>query len=193
MTSLYELLIKSSKGDNEAQLSIIEKFQPLLRKYARYLEYEDAYDDLVCDLIAMCKSFDAIKLRKTSDAALLSYIKVGVINIYKVLLKRVLKEKGKPVEFKGGSASDFDYIEIWDKLTPVEDEHIGLEYDFLLSILTKYEAEIVILFYFHRHSVKDIAQFYHVKPPAICQAKSSALRKLRKYYTEENHDKNGGV
>lgn len=197
MPALYDLLIKSSKGDNDALLKVIEKFQPLLRKYAHNLNYEDAYSDLMCNLIETCKSFDMNNIRTPTQATLVVYIKTCVINSYKALLRNKLKEKSNLIYFispsKDSECSNDNYIDFWDKLASVEDEHLKLEHDFLLSILTKYEAEVVMLFYFHKHSVKDIAQYYHVKPPAICQAKSSALRKLKKYYTEETHVMNGGV
>ena len=34
-------------GNHDAMLQLITRFQPLLKKYARILNYEDSYNDLV--------------------------------------------------------------------------------------------------------------------------------------------------
>lgn len=42
---LCDLICNAQKGDKEAVLELIQKFSPLFRKYARKLNYEDAYED----------------------------------------------------------------------------------------------------------------------------------------------------
>ncbi len=48
-----ELISKSQSGDEDATLILIEKFKPLLKKYAYKLSYEDAYNDLLVDFIEL--------------------------------------------------------------------------------------------------------------------------------------------
>ena len=51
---LYEQIIKS-KGDNNALLDLVAKFEMLLKKYASMLncEYTDAYGDLLAFFIKL--------------------------------------------------------------------------------------------------------------------------------------------
>lgn len=43
---LYDLLISGQQGCKASQLALLNKFEPLLKKYAWYLSYEDALQDL---------------------------------------------------------------------------------------------------------------------------------------------------
>lgn len=44
---LRELILNAQLGNQDALLAIIEKFKPINMKYARKLNYEDAYEDLI--------------------------------------------------------------------------------------------------------------------------------------------------
>ena len=69
-------LIKEPNKDNI--LLLIEKFKPLLNKYARLLNYEDAYQDLVVFFIAMIKEFPSIE----NEGKIVNYIGKCVRNEY---------------------------------------------------------------------------------------------------------------
>lgn len=44
--TLFDLFLNAYNGNSFAQLQIVQRFQPLLKKYAALLKYEDAYSDL---------------------------------------------------------------------------------------------------------------------------------------------------
>lgn len=41
--TLFDLFLNAYNGNSFAQLQIVQRFQPLLKKYAALLKYEDAY------------------------------------------------------------------------------------------------------------------------------------------------------
>lgn len=54
----YNLLVKAQLGNQEAMLELINRFQPLLKKYARKMEYDDAYEDCVLFFIELIKKIN---------------------------------------------------------------------------------------------------------------------------------------
>jgi len=51
-----ELISRSQTGDKTATLELIEKFHPLLKKYAFRLFYDDAYDELLVDFVGLLQA-----------------------------------------------------------------------------------------------------------------------------------------
>ncbi len=49
---LNSTIRNAQKNDEENMLLLIEKFRPLMVKYARKLNYEDAYDDIMLYFIS---------------------------------------------------------------------------------------------------------------------------------------------
>jgi hypothetical protein len=48
-----DIIVRSQGGDGDATLLLIEKFNPLLKKYAYKLSYDDAYNDLLLNFIEL--------------------------------------------------------------------------------------------------------------------------------------------
>ena len=55
---LYELINSVQRDDKEAMTELIDRFQPLLKKYAAKLNYEDAYEDMVLYYIGLIKNIN---------------------------------------------------------------------------------------------------------------------------------------
>ncbi|WP_040412982.1 helix-turn-helix domain-containing protein, partial [Desulfosporosinus sp. OT] len=55
--SLESLILKAKSGERNALSQIIERFNPVLKKYCSSLEYEDAYNDLVIWMIRAVKQY----------------------------------------------------------------------------------------------------------------------------------------
>jgi len=79
---LYELLERSKCGDQEAVVELIERFKPLLKKYARKLNYEDAYEDLLLNFIEMLNTLNVNSLRARSDAVIVTYFGKAIYSHY---------------------------------------------------------------------------------------------------------------
>jgi DNA-directed RNA polymerase specialized sigma24 family protein len=58
--SLRTLLLRAKSGDAAAQHEIVERFRPLIKKYARQAALEDAYDveqELIMRLLLLIRSY----------------------------------------------------------------------------------------------------------------------------------------
>jgi DNA-directed RNA polymerase specialized sigma24 family protein len=58
--SLRALILRAKAGDGQAQQAIVERFRPLIKKYARQAAIEDAYDveqELVMRLLLLIRSY----------------------------------------------------------------------------------------------------------------------------------------
>ena len=73
-SSLYTCIQDIQNGDREQALALLEKFSPLLKKYAFFMQSEDALPDFQCFLLAFAKNLQLDKLTMSTDGAIISYI-----------------------------------------------------------------------------------------------------------------------
>ena len=89
---LYSLIQETHKNSDHILL-LIERFDPLLKKYSRLLNDEDAYSDLIVFFIALIRRFpESIK----NDGKIVNYIKISIRNEYiRLSIKRRRLQKSK--------------------------------------------------------------------------------------------------
>lgn len=172
---LKEEMEKIGIGDEDALLRVLRKFDPLIRRYAYKLHYEDAYTDLTCDLIRVLKRLDLQIMNNAGDGVIVSYIVSCVKRSYLKRLSKKLKKK-KEIPFSSFSPGQVD---VFEKETAYSNPNEEIESLFASKILTKYEKEILELIYMYEYSVNEIAQKNRVSRQTINQAKLNALKKLK--------------
>ena len=79
--TLFDLFLNAYNGNSFAQLQIVQRFQPLLKKYAALLKYEDAYSDLQLYLLELLHSGKLTKLQRKDDGTLVKYIRHQYISL----------------------------------------------------------------------------------------------------------------
>ena len=84
------LIDKAQENDDESLIKLIDRFQPVIRKYALKLNYEDAYEDLVLWFIELVKSHRLADLR---EEVIVSYINVCIKNYYNKKIGKYLLNK----------------------------------------------------------------------------------------------------
>lgn len=60
---LIDWIRSAQRDDEDAMLYLITRFEKLIRKYARKLQYEDAENDLILDFIELIKTLDVKKIK----------------------------------------------------------------------------------------------------------------------------------
>lgn len=88
--SLYDLIILSSNGDKDSKMILINKFQPLLTKYSKKLNYEGAETDLVIfflELISVLSKYNK-SIFKNNERVLVKYIATSICHKYINLSKK---------------------------------------------------------------------------------------------------------
>lgn len=79
---LLNRIQEAQNGNNDASLLLIKKFNPLLKKYAKKLGYDDAYNDLLVDFLSVIKKINLNRLYNPSDGAIVLYFSKSVYLSY---------------------------------------------------------------------------------------------------------------
>ena len=112
---LKDTIAAAQRNDEESLLALIEKFKPLLKKYAYKLHYEDSFFDLQLDFIQIVTTLNLEAQTKESEGALVNYICNSVQHAYCKRLKYILDRSVSTTEI--------------DSLTTVSYTHLRVLYD----------------------------------------------------------------
>lgn len=180
--NLYEE-IQEAKQCNAALLNLITRFTPLLVKYAEKLTTEDAYFDLQLDFIELILKFDLDNMKRTDNAALLSYIKKAVYNSYIKRSKIFCEYRTKNYLFSEMSEEQFAVVSLQ---LSTNDSYDSLQLIECKKCLTSQEFEIILLLYYYGYGVAEISGLKNISRQAVNQIKRRALSKLYKQFRDVN-------
>lgn len=174
------IIAKSQGGDGDATLMLVEKFNPLLKKYAYKLSYDDAYNDLLTDFIELLHNMQIKNIHNKSEGSMVSYICTSVHSSY---IKRLIEVKrlGKLLLYSDLNENELYYVE---SISSTNDVY-NYELSFIQKILTKQELEVISMIYFTGYTVTEIANFYGTSRQAVNQMKNRALKKLRNAFSDK--------
>lgn len=162
--TLFDLFLNAYNGNSFAQLQIVQRFQPLLKKYAALLKYEDAYSDLQLYLLELLHS-------RKDDGTLVKYIESSIRHQYISLNSR--KNAVDNSVIASVDEIDFDQMSLSSN-----DEYPELLISDLHSVLQPSELTLLSQFVFKGMSIADIAEKSGVSRQAINRKKLSILKKL---------------
>jgi len=169
MRDLYEIIKNCKKGNCNDIEYVLNKFQPLINKYARLLdcEYDDAKQELSLELINVIQKIPINKENFGEDKYCIGYIKKSIIHKYFAMSKKL--------SMKYSYEYDIDF-----NLIPAKDEVYVIELYDLLKDLSNIEKSVVILKYINNMTDAEIGEIRGISRQAINQAKNRAIRKLKK-------------
>lgn len=171
-------IIKSQKGDRDATLKLINKFMPLLKKYAFKLNYEDAYNDLIMDFMESLHNVHVENMKSKGEGSMVSYICTSIHSSYVKRLGKI-KKLQICIDYSELSEGEQYYIE---SLSATNDSHFDFYVESLGEFLTVPELSVIKLVFYYGLSVNDIAKFYCISRQAVNQTKNRALKKLKKFF-----------
>lgn len=172
---LYDLINSVQKDDKEAMTELINKFHPLLKKYAAKLNYEDAYEDIVLYYIGLIKSINLDQLVCTRDEVIVSYINVSIINFYKKKVLKLINDK-KEIVLSDLTEEQMYYADV---KSAVEDKtDIFIEFG-LRDLLSDNECRMIYLIYVEGYTTAEIARLSNKSRQAVNQLKNRALKKIK--------------
>lgn len=178
-----DMIQQSHKGDQNATLALIEKFNPLLRKYTNKLNYDDAYYDLLTDFLTFLSRFQTDTLISKNEGSVISYITTSIHNIYVKRLAQIIKGNEAMV-FSDLSEQEQYYLH---SLPSLNNDESKVVFSFLEDVLSEKEALVIRLIYSFGYSSADVAKKLGISRQAANQAKRRALLKL-KTVLQENED-----
>lgn len=175
-SSLYTCIQDIQHGNTEQMLTLLEKFKPLLRKYAYFSHSEDAYQELQCDLLKSAMDMRLDKLTISTDSAIINYICKVVYHRY-VSIIRDTKAQIHTVNID--DQEDYDPLE-YDIQFGQSDTYTGLLLQDLKHVLTEQEYYVIYEHFFQQRSIQEIADKVGQTRQGINQCKNTALKKLRR-------------
>jgi len=172
---LLESIIEAQKDRNGKLVDLVNRFKPLMNKYAYRLRYEDAFFDIQLRFIEIILNLNTNRLEALEYAELLTYICACVHNAYISLSKAncQYKELFLPVS------------EIFEQAEEgVYDDYKELIFSDVKTVLTDSEFDVVYKHFFTGMKIEDIATQKGVSRQAVNQIKNRAIKKLRKAFEE---------
>ncbi|WP_055667329.1 sigma-70 family RNA polymerase sigma factor [Desnuesiella massiliensis] len=169
MKSLYESIHLCKDGNKDILLEIINKFNPLLNKYSRLLNYEDAKSDFTLFFIELVYKFPINNEAFIQDAYIVSYINKAIKNKYIHLSKKKMNIEKCEVELNLDIANNFSYNNSLDDKLYIND---------LFKCITKKEKEILVLKYIKGYSDVEISKIYKISRQAVNRMKIRAFNKI---------------
>lgn len=91
---LYDQIALAQNGDKSVMFALIEQFNPLITKYSKLLNTEDAFEDMRLVFIELVMGLKLDKLRSHSDGVIVSYITKTIRSKYIAKNKRNRLEEG---------------------------------------------------------------------------------------------------
>ena len=176
-----DIIERSQGGDGDATLLLIEKFNPLLKKYAYKLSYDDAYNDLLLNFIELLHNMQIENIHNKSEGSVISYICTSVHSSY---VKRLIEVKRlrNLLLYSDLNDNELYYVE---SISATNDVYQEYELSFIKNILTKQELTVICMIYFTGYTVTEIASFYGTSRQAVNQMKNRALKKLRNAFSDK--------
>lgn len=58
---IKNLIIKAQSGDQDAVLQLVRRFIPIIKKYSRWMGYEEAYADLVVWIVSRAHKYKPVQ------------------------------------------------------------------------------------------------------------------------------------
>lgn len=172
MTDILENIISYKKGNRDDILYVLEKIDPLLKKYAFKLDYEDAYFDLQLFVIESIYKIDINSILNTSDGALINYFNKSIYYEYIKLSKKKSEQNLREIYNEEENA----YIE---SNLSVFDDYSELTIDSMVKDLTNKEQFVIKSIFYNGLSVEETARRLKQSKWNVYKLRDSALRKLK--------------
>jgi RNA polymerase sigma factor (sigma-70 family) len=176
-----DLIAQSQTGSNDATLALIEKFNPLLKKYTYKLFYDDAYSDLLVDFIELLHNIKLGHLHDKSEGSLVSYICTSVRSSY-IRRSIAINKLHNLMPYSDLNDNELYCIEA---ASAVSDTYFKYELPGVDQVLTKSESSIIKMIYLSGYTIKETACIFGITRQAVNQMKKRALKKLENLYSDK--------
>ena len=173
---VIEMIKQAQYGDQLAMESLISKFEPLINKYSRLLNTEDAKNELVLDFIVLIQAIHLEQLYSLSDAYAVGCISKAVKFAY-------IKHSKKLAEERDNVSFIADLNEgLKSRMSTNKDDFSALianSYLFDSPAINECEKSILKMIFINGYSAAEIARIEHITRQAVNQMKKRALEKLQ--------------
>ncbi|MEA3423718.1 MAG: sigma-70 family RNA polymerase sigma factor [Bacillota bacterium] len=165
---MYQLIVNIKNGDSKSLEKLIEKFNPIINKYAfmSVHEYDDMFSEFAYKIYEISTTVNLENFSEINEGALVKYFVNSIRNHFINLNKK----------------NTFNTTYIDDLLVEPSnniDYNISLLINELLEQLTPYQKTILIQIFFYGYTETELSYYYKKTPQAISNIKRKALKKLK--------------
>ena len=178
---IADLIDLSQSGNVDATLELVNRFNPLLRKYTYRLNFDDAYDELLVDFLVLIKTIQFHTFSICTEGAVVSYIHKSIYNSYIKLSKRINKLRNIQL-FSDLDENELYYIE---SIYSRNDDYSFLDTQCFELFLSRPEASIIKMIFYSGYSISETALICGISRQAVNQTKKRALTKLKALYLDK--------
>jgi len=160
---------KAKRGNKESMMYIIKKFDPLIKKYTRKLNYEDADSELVEKIIEIIYKIPELE----NEGLSVSYIYKSITNEYIRLSKQ------------NNIWLSTIYLDV-DLIDNIPQSNNDSNSDFfeLLVPLNFQEKQVIIYKYYYGYKASDIAKIMKLSRQSIYKKEKKAIKLIKESYLE---------
>lgn len=170
---IIDLIKLSQLRDSVSLVDLIKMFDPLLKKYSKKLNYEEAYYDLRFEFVNAIYKLNTKNLEILSDGQIINYI--TKIIYHHINQSKKIRSNVKTLVF---SEMSDQMISVIDAKLAVEDQQRDYEIEYALRKLNIDEQILVDLIFYKDYSIREIAQSYGTSRQAINQKKKRIIQKM---------------
>ena len=175
-TKKYFQKIKDlQNGSQKSQEDFIVEFMPIIKKYSRWLNYEDSQQDLVLFFIELLSKYSLQNYK--SDAEFISYISKSFYHQYIKLSTQQQTKKKLVVPFQD------NYISDSENEIPSDNKILISQ---LLKHLSQTQKRILTLKYYYGFTDLDISAKLGLSRQTVNKQKNLALRELKLLINEND-------
>lgn len=178
---LYQMVMDARSGSRTAAEYLLDRFSPLLNRYATKLHREDAFEDIRCDFWDIIMRAPLEKLRTSDDYILLSYFEKAVRSRFIKHLEKLLNEKNT---LSYADLMEQEKYRIEYETAVCDDYSYGL-FQSIKGLLNDKEYEVICLLYYNNIPTQELAQKLGVSRQNINQIKNRALKKLNAAFSSD--------
>ena len=171
---IFDDICKSKNGDKDAMLSLIKRFDPLIKKYGRKLETEDGYNDMVAEFLGILSRFNCESIVGRQDGAMVTYIEKAVYHAYTKLLRQHIERDRPflPIDLLPETAFSHGLSDV-----PVQ----SFTFDLPKNLLTVKERKVLYAIDVLGYSAADIAKKWGTTRQNISQMHKRAVKKIKSH------------
>lgn len=163
-------LVESAKRKNQDSLmELLVRFKPLIKKHAYRLNYEDAENDLILNMIQIIYNMPVLK----SDGQAVQYITQSIHHAYIKLMKEQIQLR------KNEYLYDPEMMKNIEDLSNALTENNYLDLDVALEKLSYHQKWVIKYKFFYMLPDKDIMDKLKISRQSVYKNKINALKKLK--------------
>lgn len=175
---LIDVIQEAKQGEQAQMLYLLEKFRPILSKYARKLGTEDAFDEMQLQFIEIITFMNIGKLNNKGDGAVVNYLANSVFHAYTKIVKYKIAQGAPMISIEELTERNMFSIHAVSEPPSHKDELPS----FPPRLLSPKEESILRLVYECGYSAADLAKTLGTTRQNINQIKKHAEDKVKRWY-----------